>query len=148
VVEIVSHDDENTMEGPVFKRRWAAVAVTSHSSFARRPASFRDHPLSASSHQGFFALEGGGASLPEPAPASKLHLVLQQILKGFQKGAMEGLSETVVRDSLALSLSEFFAQSDALSHEAESRVKEQLALVEAKAKEELALAKEQLAQQA
>ena len=42
-----------------------------------------------------------------------------------------------MRESLTLSLGEFFAQSDAFSHEAES-----------KAKEQLALAKKQLAQQA
>jgi len=55
VVEITS-DDEDTMEGPCFKRRKAAVVVTSHSSFARCPASFRDHPPSASSPQGLPAL--------------------------------------------------------------------------------------------
>jgi len=58
------------------------------------------------------------------------------------------LSETEVRESLTLSLGEFFAQSDALSQEAEALVKEQLALAEGKANEELALAKEQIAQQA
>jgi len=56
---------------------------------------------------------------------------------------MGSSSEKVVRESLAVSLGEFFAQSDAFSHEAESKAKEQLALAE-----ELDLAKEQLAQQA
>jgi len=51
VVEIVSDDEEDTTEGPIFKRRKAATATTSHSSSARRPASFRDHPPSASSPQ-------------------------------------------------------------------------------------------------
>jgi len=58
------------------------------------------------------------------------------------------LSETDLRESLALSLGEFFARSDALSQEAEAMVEEQLALAEAKVGEELALANEQLAQQA
>jgi len=128
VVEIVSDDDADTMEGPTFKRRSVVVAATSHSSSSRRFSSFRDHPPSTSSLE--------------------LPLVVQQILKGYQKGAMESLSEMAVRESLTLSLSEFFAQSDALSHEMESKAKEQLALVEVKAAEELALAKEQLAQQA
>jgi len=134
------------MEGPILKRRRAAVAATSHSTSVSRPASFSEHPPSASSPQGLFALEGGGESAPEPAPPLEDPSVLKQILKGFQKGIVEGLSETDVRESLALSLGEFFARSDALSQEAEARVKEELALAEAKAKEELALAKEQLAQ--
>jgi len=71
------------------------------------------------------------------ALASELPLVLQQILKGYQRGAMGSSSRKAVRESLALSLGEF------LSHEAEFKTKEQLALAE-----ELALVKEQLAQQA
>jgi len=66
-----------------------------------------------------------------------LPLVLQQILKGYQKGVMGSSNEKDARGSLALNLGEFFAQVDAFSHEAESKAKEQLALV-----------KEQLAQQA
>ena len=85
----------------------------------------------------------GGESVPEPDPALKRPLVLQQILKGYQKGAMGSSNEKVVRESLALNLGEFFAQVDAFSHEAESKAKEKLALAE-----ELALVKEQLAQQA
>jgi len=77
VVEIVSDDEEDTMEGPVFKRLKAATTTTSHSSSVRRPASFRDHPPSASSPQGRLALEGGGESVPEPGPTPKLPLVLQ-----------------------------------------------------------------------
>ena len=56
---------------------------------------------------------------------------------------MGSSNENNVRESLALSFGELFAQADAFSHEAESKAKEQLALVE-----ELALVKEQLAQQA
>ena len=57
------------------------------------------------------------------------------------------MNEAAVRESLAVSLGEFFARLDALSQEVEARAKEELALAEAKAKEELALAKEQLALQ-
>jgi len=47
----------------------------------------------------------------------------------------------VVRENLVLGLGEFLALADAFSHEAESKAKGQLALAE-----ELALAREQLAQ--
>jgi len=47
-----------------------------------------------------------------------------------------------VQENLAFSLGEFFAQANTFSHEAESKAKEQLALAE-----ELALVKEQLANQ-
>ena len=78
--------------------------------------------------------------------APKLPLVLQQILKGYQKGTMGSFNEKDAQESLRAwppSHGEFFAQADAFSHEAESKAKEQLALAE-----ELALVKEQLAQQA
>jgi len=76
VVNIASDDEEDTMEGPVFKRRKAATSATSHSSLARRLASFRDHLPSASSPQGPLALEGCGESVPELALAPELPLVL------------------------------------------------------------------------
>jgi len=145
VVAIVSDDEANTTDGLVFKKRRGAVAAISRSSSVRHPASLKDHPPSASSPQSLFALEGGGESIPEPAPtpAPELPLVLQHILKGYQKGAIGSSNEEAVRESLALSFGEFFTQDDAFSHEAESKAKEQLALAE-----ELALVKEQLAQQA
>jgi len=124
VVEIVFDDEEDTMEGPVFKRCKVAIAAISHSSSARHLASFRDHPPSASSPQGFLTLEGGGESVPEPTPAPELPLVLQQILKGYQRGAMGSSSGEAVWESLALSLGEFLSQTDAFSHKEESKEKE------------------------
>jgi len=85
----------------------------------------RDHPSSASSLQSLFALEGGGESVPKPDPAPELPLVLQQIPKGYQKWAMGSSSEKAVWKSLAVSLGEFFAQTDTFSHEAESKEQEQ-----------------------
>jgi len=52
-----------------------------------RPASFRDHPPSASSPHGLLALEGGGESAPgdEQTPsAPELPVVLQHAFKGFE----------------------------------------------------------------
>ena len=70
VVEIVSDDDADTTSDLVFKKRRVPVAAISHSSAAGHPASLRDHPLSASSPQSLFALEGGGENALEPAPGS------------------------------------------------------------------------------
>jgi len=69
-----------------------------------------------------------------------LPLVLQQILKAYEKGAMGSSTNEAVQENLALNLGEFFAKANACSHEAELKAKEQLALAE-----ELALVKEQLA---
>jgi len=63
------------------------VAATSHSTTMGRPASFRDHPPSASSPHGLLALEGGGESAPgdEQTPsAPELPVVLQHAFKGFE----------------------------------------------------------------
>ena len=62
MVEVES--DEDSVEGPVFKRRRAMVDETSHSTTAGRLASFGEHPPSASSPPGLLALEGGGESAP------------------------------------------------------------------------------------
>jgi len=64
VVEIESDREEDSVEGPIFKRRRAVEATTSHSTTIGRPTSFRDHPPSASSPHGLLALEGGGESTP------------------------------------------------------------------------------------
>jgi len=56
---------------------------------------------------------------------------------------MGSSTNEAVQENLALSLGEFFAQAHASSHEIELKAKEQLTLVE-----ELALVKEQLANQA
>ena len=118
VVNIASDDEEDTLDDLVLKRRRAAVAAPSHSKSSSRPASFREHPPSASSLQSLFVLEGGGENAPEPpcAPAPELPLILQQILKGYQKGVMGSSTNKAVRENLALSLSEFFAQADTFSH--------------------------------
>ena len=69
VVHIASDDKEDTMEASVFKRHKVATEATSHSSSARRAASFRDNPPSASSPRGPLALKGGDESVPELDPA-------------------------------------------------------------------------------
>jgi len=77
VVVVASDNEEGTADGPVFKRRKVNTVATSHSSFSGHTGLLRNNPLSASSPQGFPALEGGAESIPEPAPAPELPLVLR-----------------------------------------------------------------------
>ena len=146
VVAIESEEEEDTVEGPVFKRRRALAETTSHSTTIGRPVSFRDHPPSASSPCGLLALEGGGESAlgnEHTPPAPELPAVLQHALKSFQeRGTMEDLDEEMNREHMGRGLGEFLVHSNALASKAEARSKEQLALVEAKAKEDLVLAEE------
>ena len=147
VVAIESGDNEDTGEGVVFKRRRKLVATPSHSSTHGRPSSFREHPPSTSSPHGLLPLEGGDKNAPtseQTRSAPELPVVLQHALKGFQRGAAEHLDEDAARARLGLSFDEVLAQSNAHISRTEVRVKEQVALVEAKAKEELAKAKEDL----
>ena len=76
-------------------------------------------------------------------------VVLQHTLKGFQRGAAAEVCKDTAREILGLGFGELLAQANAYIDKAEE-MKEQLALVEAKAKEDLALAeeknKEELAQ--
>ena len=145
VVEIDSGDDDSA-EGPVFKKRRVVVVTTSHSTTIGRPASFRDHPPSASSPHGLLALEGDGESAPrneQIPPTHKLQVVLQRTLKIFEeRKAAKDLDEEMNRVHMGRGLGEFLVHSSALTSKVEARTKEQLARVEAKAKEDLALAEE------
>ena len=123
------------------------MATPSRSSSHGRTSSFRDHPPSASSPHDLLALEGGdeNAPAPEQTPsAPELPAVLQHALKGFQREASEDLDEEAAREKLGLGFGELLAQLNALISRIEVRVKEKMALVEAKAKEELAKAKKDL----
>jgi len=129
------------MEGTAFKRRKTTMVATSHSSSsAKRPTSLRDNPHSASSPPNLLALEDGVESVsePAPAPAPEVPLVLQQMLKVYQKGAMGSSTDEALQESMTLSLGDFFARSNSSSHEAEMKTKEQQALAD-----ELARVKEQ-----
>ena len=97
--------DEDSAEGPIFKRCRAMIVATSHSTTEGRPASFREHPPSASSPRGPLALEDGGESAPgdgQTPPAPKLPVGLQHTLKGFQRGAAVEVCKDTTRESLGL----------------------------------------------
>jgi len=63
--------------------RLAEVLALRQDVVADVSASAPSAPPSASFSQGLLALEGGGESVLELAPAPELPLVLQQILKGY-----------------------------------------------------------------
>jgi len=145
VVVIASNEDEDSVEGPTFKRRKTTVVATFHSSSDRRPASLKDNPLSASSPPQYLALEEGDETVPEPthAPALELPMVIQHILRGYQQETMGNFTDEALPESMALSLGGFLARTNSSSHQAEVKAKEQQALTE-----ELVLVKEQMAKQA
>ena len=115
------------------------MATTSHSSTAGYPASLRGQPPSTSSPPGLLALEGGGENAPATPSAPELPVVVQHALKGFQTGVTKDSDEATARERLGLNFGALLAQSNALISRTEMKVKEQVALVEAKAKEEMAL---------
>jgi len=86
-VEIESNED--SAEGPVFKRLRPMTAMAYHSSTVGRPASLRDQSPSASSPPDLFALEDGGESTLAVPSAPELPVVLQHALEGFKLGVTE-----------------------------------------------------------
>jgi len=123
VVEI-DYGDEDSAEGPVFKKRRAVVATTSHSTTIGRPASFRDHLPSASSPHGLLALEGNGESAPgneQTPPTPELLVVLQRALKSFQeRRAAEDLDEEMNREHMGRGLGQFLVHFSAPTSKAET----------------------------
>ena len=132
-MEIESNED--SAEGPVFKRLRSTTATTSNSSIAGHPALPRDRTPSAPSSPDLFALEDGGTSATTAPTALELPAVLQHALKGFQLEMTVDSDDTATMERLGLNFGALLAQSNALITRPEARV----ALVEAKAKEETTL---------
>jgi len=127
VVLIPSDEDEDSVDGSVFKRRRTAAVATSHSSTDRRLASLRDNPPSASSHPRPLALEGGAETVPEPSPAPSPELprVIQHILRGIQQEALGNLDDGALPENMALSIGWLLAHANFSTYQAEARAKEQ-----------------------
>jgi len=126
VVLIPSDEDEDSVDGPVFKRRRTTVVATSHSSSDKHPASLRENPPSASSPLRYLALEEGAETVlePTPAPAPELPRVIQHILRGVQQEALGNLDDGALPKNMALSLGRLLARANFSSHQAEVRAKE------------------------
>jgi len=140
VVLIPFDEDEDSVDGPFFKRRRTTAVATSHSSSDRRLASLMDNPSSASSPPRTLALEEGAETVLEPshAPALELPRVIQHILRGIQQEALGNLDYEALPENMALSLGELLARASF----SEARAKEQHVLAS-----ELAQVKEQMAAQ-
>jgi len=117
VVLIPSNEDEDSVDGPVFKRRRTTAVATSHSSSDRRPASLRDNPPSASSPPQYLALEEGAETVPKPtpAPAPELPRIIQHILRAISKRPWNFADEAVPK-SMALNLGGLLARANSSSH--------------------------------
>jgi len=85
VVFVPSSDEEDAVEGPVFKRRRTTAVATSHSTSNKDVDSLRDHPPSALTPPNYMVLGEGVETIPEPtpAPAPELPRAIQYLLKGF-----------------------------------------------------------------
>ena len=145
MVLIPFDEDEDFVDGPVFKRRRTTAVATSHSSSDKHPASLRDNLPSTSSPPRYLALAEGAETVPEPTPAPtpELPRVIQHILWGVQQEALGNLDDGTLPENMALSLGGVLARAIFSSHQAEVRAKEQQALAN-----ELAQVKEQMAAQA
>jgi len=145
VVLIPSDEDEDSVDGPVFKRRTTTAVATSHSSSDRRLASLRDNPSSASSPPHPLALEEGAETVLElsPAPAPELPRVIQHILRGIQQEALGNLDDGALPENMALGLGGLLVGSNFSTYQAEAKAKEQQVLAS-----ELAQLKEQMTAQA
>jgi len=133
VVDIES--DEDSAEGPVFKKLRPTMTMISHSSTVGLPTSLQDQTPNVSLPPGLLTPEDGGESAPAAPSAPELLVVLQHALKGFQLGVTEDSDETATRERLGLNFDALLAQFNALITRTEAR----MALVEAKAKEETTL---------
>jgi len=137
--------EEDSAEGPVFKRRRTTIVAASHSTSNANAESLREHSPSASTPPNYMALGEGAETAPEliPAPAPELPQVVQHMLKGFQQVPPESPADEAVVESVAYCLGEFFSHASSWRHQTETRARDYQALAE-----ELALVKEQTNDQA
>jgi len=119
VVVIPSDEDEDSVDGPVFKRRRTTTVATSHSSSDRHPASLRDNPPSASSPPQYLSLDEGAEIVPEPTPtpAPELPRVIHHILRGYQQQIMGNFTDEALLESMTLNLGGFLARTNSSFHQ-------------------------------
>jgi len=106
---VVIESNENSAEGPIFKRPKPTPVMVSHSSSTGRSVSPLDHTTSVP-----LLPDLGGTSASPTPPALELPLVLQHVLKGFQLGVTVDSDEAAVRERLDFNFGALLAQSNAL----------------------------------
>jgi len=91
---VVIESDEDSAEGPIYKKPKPTPVMVSHSSSFGRSASPRGHSTGVSLLPGL-----GGIGVFTPS-ASELPLILQHAIKGFQQGVTMDLDEAAAREKL------------------------------------------------
>ena len=141
VVVIPSRDDEDTEDGPNFKRRRTIKVVTSHSASNHSAESQRELPPSASSPPHQLASGNGVESAPTPTPAlaPELPQLVQHLLRGFLHQATPGgPTGKAVEEGIAYSFREYLSHACSWREQAEAKASDRQVL-----ENELALLKEQ-----
>jgi len=139
VVHIESDEEEDSFEGPAFKRRKTTRVATSHSSSAKPPNGAQDEPPRSPSPPPHLALEEAVGTSAEPALATapELPSAVQHFLRGWRQAKAGNLIiEDALIESVFCSLGSYFAQ---IHDHREQATKEKLAMVDevAKLKKEL-----------
>jgi len=102
---VVIESDEDSSEGPIYKKPKPTPVMVSHSSSSDRSVSPRGRTTDVSLLPD---LGGTGASTP---PVPELPLVLQHAIKGFRQGVPTDLDEATARERLASNLGRFSPNS-------------------------------------
>jgi len=131
VVVVPSEDEDESVEGQVFKRRRttrvAPQAVTSTSSSNHDADSLREHPPSATSPPQPMALEGGTETEPTSAPPPALELPppVQEMLRGyFHKLSPGSRAEGTKKEGMNFYLGAFMACANTWRDQAKAKAKE------------------------
>ena len=111
---MVIESDEDSAEGPIYKKPKATPVVVSSSSSSGRFVSPRGRTTDASL---LLDLGGTGASTPS---ASELPFALKHAIKGFQQEVTVDLDDAVAREKLGFDFRELLAQFNVLLSRAES----------------------------
>ena len=144
VVVVPSDEDEDSVDGQVFKRTRTTKVVTSTSSSTHGAESLREHRPSATSPPHQLALEGGVESepTPTPMPAPELPQPIQELFRGYLRRATPGgLSEEAKKETVAYYLRAFLVCANSWRDQARAKANELSTLQDLE--KELASLKEQ-----
>ena len=132
VVIVPSSDEEDTVEGPVFKRRRTTTVAKSHSTSNKDVESLREHPPSVFTTPNYRALGEGAETAPEPtsAPAPELPRVVQHLLNGFQQVLPEGSTDEAMEESVIRSLGGYLSRVSSWRQQTETKATEYQALAD------------------
>ena len=111
---MVIESDEDSSEGPTYKKPKLTLVMVSHSSSTGHSASPQNPTIALP-----LLPDLGGADTSSPS-VPELPLVLQHVVKGFQQGVTADLDEAAAREKLGFNFGAFLPQFHALLSRAES----------------------------